>query len=128
MKKTIGKMIIAAIFLMGWSACSVGNLCPKQTGVEPGSCRHDYGRGQPNFGTTGLPPVQSGMEDWEYRKWLSGSDAVVIVSFEDGRVISMDSFERPQAVSPTILAGGARFSPQGAGSASFPSASVSTDK
>lgn len=102
MKKTIGKMIIAAIFLMGWSACSVGTFVQSKqvlNQVHAGMTTEEVSRilGQPDYRR-----FNRDMEEWEYRKWLSGSDAVVIVSFEDGRVISMDSFERPQAVSPTV--------------------------
>ncbi|MBS5552271.1 MAG: DUF4476 domain-containing protein [Bacteroides sp.] len=102
MKKTIGKMIIAAIFLMGWSACSVRTFVQSKqvlNQVHAGMTTEEVSRilGQPDYRR-----FNRDMEEWEYRKWLSGSDAVVIVSFEDGRVISMDSFERPQAVSPTV--------------------------
>lgn len=102
MKKTIGKMIVAAIFLMGWSACSVGTFVQRKqvlNQVHAGMTAEEVGRilGQPDYRR-----FNRDVEEWEYRKWLSGSDAVVIVSFEDGRVVSMDSFERPQAVQPTV--------------------------
>ena len=102
MKKTIVKMIVAAIFLMGWSACSVGTFVQSKqvlNQVHAGMMAEEVSRllGQPDY-----LRFNRGVEEWEYRKWLSGSDAVVVVSFEDGRVVSMDSFERPQAVQPAV--------------------------
>lgn len=102
MKNTIGKMIVAAIFLIGLSACSMRTLVQgKQVlnQVHSGMTAEEVTRllGQPDYRR-----FNQEVEEWEYRKWLSGSDAVVLVSFENGRVVSMDSFERPQAVQPSV--------------------------
>lgn len=102
MKKTIGKIIIAAIFLTGLSACSVGTLIQSKqvlNQVHSGMTAEEVTRllGQPVYRR-----FNREVEEWEYRKWLSGSDAVVLVSFENGRVISMDSFERPQTTQPSV--------------------------
>lgn len=102
MKKTIGKIIVVAISLMGLSACSVGTLVQSKqvlNQVHSGMTTEEVSRilGQPDYRR-----FNREVEEWEYRKWLSGSDGVVLVSFENGRVVSMDSFEHPQAVQPTV--------------------------
>ncbi|EJX08718.1 protein containing SmpA/OmlA domain protein [gut metagenome] len=85
--------------LMGLTAC--GTLVQSKqvlNQVHPGMTTEEVSRilGEPDYRR-----FNREVEEWEYHKWLSGSEAVVIVCFEGGGVVSMDSFERPQAAQPT---------------------------
>lgn len=95
MKTVFYKSAIVGLLLMGFSACSQGTyvlstkvlnkIHPGMSGKEVCSVM-----GDPDFRR-----FNQNVEEWEYRKWLSGRDAVVIVSFENGCVVAMDSFEYP---------------------------------
>lgn len=100
MKKTIIQCIGLWMSLMGLTAC--GTLVQSKqvlNQVHPGMTTEEVSRilGEPDYRR-----FNRNVEEWEYHKWLSGSDAVVIVCFEGGGVVSMDSFERPQAPQPTV--------------------------
>lgn len=96
MKSVFCKFAIIGLLLSGLSACSLRTYVQDKqvlNEVRPGMNAEEVSSvlGKPDYRR-----FNQNLEEWEYRKWLSGSDAVVIVSFENGRVVSMDSFEHPQ--------------------------------
>lgn len=97
MKAIIGKTAVIFMSLMGLGACSMGTYVQSKhilDEIHPGMTYEQVSNimGKPDYRR-----FNREHEEWEYRKWLSGSNAIVIVGFEEGRVTSMDSFENPQS-------------------------------
>ncbi len=66
--------------------------------VQPGMTQEEVRK---TFGKPDYRRFGHGLEEWEYNKWISGSEGVIVVGFENGKVVSMDSFQKPQTAVPT---------------------------
>ena len=66
--------------------------------VQPGMTQEEVRK---TFGKPDYRRFGRGLEEWEYNKWISGSEGVIVVGFENGKVVSMDSFQKPQTAVPT---------------------------
>lgn len=102
MKTTLYKFAITGLLLHGLSACSLGTYFQSKqvlNKIHSGMTDEEVCAliGKPDFRR-----FNQDIEEWEYRKWISGNNTVILVNFENGRVISMDSFNAPQPPQPPV--------------------------
>lgn len=99
MKTTIRKALLKAVFLTtivtGITGCSTTSFFSNNDSLDkirPGMTQSEVSHilGKPKFRRFNYD-----IEEWEYRKWISNYDAVIIVRFDEGKVVAMDSFETP---------------------------------
>ncbi|MDR1518307.1 MAG: DUF4476 domain-containing protein [Dysgonamonadaceae bacterium] len=85
------RQIIVLLLLVGAGSCS--SLYKGRSAlmrVEKGMSKDEVGK---LLGTPDYRRFNDELEEWEYRRMITGGDAVVIVYFSGGRVAGMDSFE-----------------------------------
>ena len=107
--KTIRLIIAGLVMTMGFTSCSSLFYDAKAdvlNSIQKGMSRQEVTK---ILGTPEYRRFDRDIEEWEYSRVLSGKSNItrtqIVVTFEGGRVVAMDSFSREPCTLPVVSGG-----------------------